>query len=113
MFGPPREDEDDRLLTEDAALDIGGDVGALLLYTGPEQRGREVEVSPVGQELLRVHTAIHARRVQGHVVFAGLFPQLVAGDYQIWTDDPTLPDRVTIVGGEVAEVDWRPPDAAS
>jgi len=41
------------------------------------------------------------------VLFAGVYPELAAGTYRIWTDDPALPDRVTIVGGEVAEVDWR------
>ena len=41
------------------------------------------------------------------MTYAGIYPELRAGAYRIWTDDPTLPDRVTIVGGEVAEVDWR------
>jgi hypothetical protein len=32
-------------MLEDAVLDIGGDIGALILTTGPELEGREVEVA--------------------------------------------------------------------
>ena len=111
---------------EDAVLDIGGDVGALILYTDAEYDEREIEVSLVdeahdhGEEQTRehghehghghrTHTAIHERRAGSQTTYAGIYPQLKAGTYRIWTDDPTLPDRVTIVGGEVAEVDWRKP----
>jgi hypothetical protein len=41
------------------------------------------------------------------VTYAGIYPELTAGTYRIWGDNPSLPDRVTIIGGEVAEVDWR------
>lgn len=116
---------------EDAVLDIGGDVGALILYTDAEYDEREIEVSPIdGSEHAqvpglagahehghedehghehgqRVHTAIHERRSGGQVTYAGIYPELKAGSYRIWTDDPRLPNRVTIVGGEVSEVDWR------
>jgi hypothetical protein len=116
---------------EDAVLDIGGDVGALILYTDAEYDEREIEVSPIdGSEQAhvpgvagahehghedehghehgqRVHTAIHERRSGGQVTYAGIYPELKAGAYRIWADDPRLPNRVTIVGGEVSEVDWR------
>jgi hypothetical protein len=36
-----------------------------------------------------------------------VYPELPAGEYRLWPDDPSLPDRITIVGGEVAEMDWR------
>jgi hypothetical protein len=90
-----------------SVLDIGGDVGALVLYTDEQFVDREIEISPLGDESRRVHTAIHERRVGDRVLFAGVYPQLEAGTYRIWTDDPSLPDRVAIVGGEVAEIDWR------
>lgn len=90
-----------------SVLDIGGEIGALVLYTDERFRGREIEISPVGDESHRVHTAIHERKVGGQLVFAGVYPDLPEGTYRIWTDDPSLPDLVTIVGGEVAEMDWR------
>ena len=110
---------------EDAVLDIGGDIGALILYTDAEYDEHEIEVSPIDadehdhehshdnahehshEESHRTHTAIHVRRVGEQLTYAGIYPELKAGEYRIWTDDPNLPDRVTIVGGQVAEVDWR------
>ena len=32
---------------EDAVLDIGGDIGALILYTDAEYDQREIEISPI------------------------------------------------------------------
>jgi hypothetical protein len=40
-------------------------------------------------------------------MFAAIYPELKAGHYRIWGDDPDLTDRVTITAGSVAEVDWR------
>lgn len=97
-----------------AILDIGDDVGALLLVTGPEYRGREIEVSPLGEPAARVHTAVRERRLGDRTVFAGLYPALPAGTYRIWADRGGLVDEVTIVGGQVSEVDWTvEPGAAS
>jgi hypothetical protein len=87
-------------------LDVGGDVGALILYTEAAYEGREIEVSRDGEER-RVHTAIHARKIGDATVFAGVYPELAAGSYHVWVEDPALPAEVTIVGGEVAELDWR------
>jgi hypothetical protein len=92
---------------EDAILDIGGDVGALILYTDAGYAEREIEVSLEGDDEHRTHTAIHERRSGAGVVYAGIYPELHAGRYRIWADRPGLTDHVTIVGGEVAEVDWR------
>ncbi len=125
---------------EDAVLDIGGEIGALILYTDAAYNEREIEVSRLDESqaepdeqkhehehehehlhdqghshdhdhdrVRRIHTAIHVRRAGGTVTYAGIYPELAAGRYRIWTDDPSLPNEVTIVGGEVAEVDWRTP----
>ncbi|HEX7473936.1 MAG TPA: hypothetical protein VF323_12705 [Candidatus Limnocylindrales bacterium] len=93
---------------DESVLDIGGDIGALILTTGPEYVDREIEVSPIGDAASRTHTAIHRRVRDGLVAFTGVYPELRAGEYRVWTDDPRLPDRVTIVGGAVAELDWTP-----
>ena len=92
---------------ENAILDIGGDVGALILYTDAGYAEREIEVSQEGDDEHRTHTAIHERRTSAGAVYAGIYPELPAGRYRIWADRAGLTDRVTIVGGEVAEVDWR------
>jgi hypothetical protein len=100
--------EPERVQTDDLVLDIGDGFGALVLYTGPELVGSEIEVSLKTQEHLRTHSAVHERRVQGAVVFAGVYPELAEGEYRIWSDAPRTVTEFTIVSGRVTEIDWRP-----
>jgi hypothetical protein len=101
------EQHNDRVHSESVVLDIGRDIGALIIYTKAELRGREIEVSPQGSVAKRVHVEVLERRINSQPVFAAVFPGLRAGDYDIWATAPTPSDAVTIVGGEVATVDWR------
>jgi hypothetical protein len=100
------EAHSDRVHPETVVLDIGQDVGALIIYTNAELHGREIEVSPRGS-LTRVHVEVLERRINGQPVFAAVFPGLRAGDYDIWECFPTPGGTVTIAGGRVATVDWR------
>lgn len=101
------EGSSDRVHTEDVVLDIGDGFGALLIYTKPELRGTEIDISRVGDDARRVHAEVLERRVSGEPVFAAVLAALPEGDYRIWTQDLGLRNAVTIRGGEVAEVDWR------
>ncbi len=101
------ERHNDRVHSESVVLDIGQDVGALIIYTEAELRGREIEVSPRGSVAKRVHVEVLERRINGRPVFAAVFPGLRAGDYDIWENAPNPCGIVTIVGGEVEAVDWR------
>ena len=92
---------------EPVVLDIGADVGALVLYTPPERHGQEIEISPIGDDAARVHTAVLERIVDGRTIYAAVYPELPAGAYRLHDDDPTLPTGVTIAAGCVAELDWR------
>jgi len=95
----------ERVHTEHAVLDIGQDIGALVVYTKKELLGKEIEVSVKGNDAKRIHTAIHERRVHnGKSVFAGVFLSLPAATYIIWVH-PSC--EVTITGGSVAEVQWN------
>jgi hypothetical protein len=101
------EGRPEQVQTEDLVLDIGEGVGALVLYTDPDLVGQEIEVSFSSQDRPRTHTAVHERRVMGRTVCAGVYPELPAGDYRIWTDEPRPVTEFTIVSGRVTEVDWR------
>jgi hypothetical protein len=96
----------ERVHTQPIVLDIGEDIGALIVYASQELRGREIEVSPKGNAARRTHTEVLERTVAGRTVWAAAFPALAAGDYSLWRDVLTDED-VTIVGGAIAEVDWR------
>jgi hypothetical protein len=100
------EQHSDRVHPESVVLDIGQDIGALIIYTGPELHGREIEVSPCGS-MTRVHVEVLERRINGRAVFAAVFPRLRAGDYDIWENRANPSGAVTIVGGEVVTIDWR------
>jgi hypothetical protein len=97
--GGPRSGEPDALV-----LDIGGDIGALVLFTTTEALGAEIEVSRWGDPH-RTHTLIRRRRAAGADVCAGVYPSLVAGEYVIWGLDGTPVATVHIVGGQVTEYD--------
>lgn len=88
-------------------LDIGGTIGALVLYTSPDLEGQEIEVSRVNDLGSRTHTQVHRRTVNGETFWAGVYVELEEGDYRVWYDDSSLPLSFTIVGGSVAELDWR------
>ena len=90
-----------------AVLDVGGDVGALILYTREELLGAEIEVSPVDEPNQRTHTQVLRRSTATSSVCAGLYMALQAGTYRIWGGEASQPDEITIEGGRVAEVDWR------
>ena len=87
-------------------LDVGDDVGALVLRTTADARGLEIEISPVQEPGRRRHVAVHPRFLEDRTVYAAVYPELLAGDYQLWSPhgEPVL--AVTVAGGRVTEADW-------
>ncbi|MGZ3643070.1 MAG: hypothetical protein ACXVCM_04385 [Ktedonobacteraceae bacterium] len=94
----------EKVHTENAVLDIGEDIGALVIYTIQEMLGKEIEVSPKYNLALRVHTAVLERKVNGRTYFAALFLELPEGDYITLT---TPSSEITIIGGQVTELNWQ------
>jgi hypothetical protein len=64
-------------------LDIGGDAGALVVVTTEELHYKEIEIRVVGEPWAGAHTAIRERRQGSRVQFAGVFPRLDAGLYEL------------------------------
>ncbi len=87
-------------------LDIGGDVGAVVIHTPPRCHGLEIEVSPVGPHAPRKHAAVRARHVAGGVHYSAVIDGLPAGRYVVWRDADTPADRIVVTGGSVTEYDW-------
>ena len=86
--------------TESVVLDIGEDVGALVLYTPAELHGREIEVSPIASGH-RVHSAVLERSLNGRVFYAATYPELPAGEYEVCCHGAP---RFSITAGSVSEV---------
>ena len=83
-------------------LDIGGDVGALMLYTSPTMLGHEIDLMPDDGALPHTHSAVRERQLENEVKFAAVYPVLRAGTYTI--EGST--QRVTIVGGRVTDLHY-------
>lgn len=116
-------------------LDIGGEIGALVVTMPAELEGIEVEIRPTGdhrpddehhrhgeghghshaedhdhdgQHLL--HVAVVPRPAAGIEVHSLVFPELVEGEYELY-QRPAGPVElsVTITGGQVTEATWPDP----
>ena len=117
-------------------LDIGGDVGALVVTTPAEMVGVEVEIRPVGAAPPaesdaaghdhghdhdhghghghdhghgghHPHVAVVARPVGGRLVPSLVYPDLVEGRYELYVKETDDVElTVAVVGGEVATAEW-------
>jgi hypothetical protein len=104
-------------------LDIGGEIGALVVTMPASMVGAEVEIRPLrgyagsaghghhhghGEREHLAHVAVVSRPVAGGEVPSLVFPGLLDGGYELFgkgqPDDVVL--RVDVVGGEVAVTDW-------
>jgi hypothetical protein len=100
-------DHSHEVLGQAVVLDIGGDTGALVIYTSPDRAGDEIEVCPLGEPTRRTHSQIHGRIVGDTTVHAAVYPLLRAGRYLFCKEPHAASRGFTITGGEVTELDWR------
>ena len=87
-------------------LDIGDDVGALVLYTSLELVGAEIEISPDGEPDRRRHVAVHPRQYPGGTAYAAVYYGLEAGSYQLWAADGSVALTVSIEDNTITEAMW-------
>jgi len=89
-------------------LDLGPDIGALVLHTPPELDSREIEISrrADGPPRNRTHSRVRQRHTPGGVQYAAVYPGLAAGEYLVWRDTATSVMIVTIAGGQVTTAYW-------
>lgn len=87
-------------------VDVGGDIGLLVVLTDAALEGEEIEIQPLGAAT-RTHTVVRPRELPaGGVVYAGVFPSLPAGDYVLVAQDGHPEQPVHVAGGVVTEVTW-------
>ena len=88
-------------------MELGADIGALVLYTPPGLDGEEIEISrddePGGH---RTHSQVRARPLPGQTRYAAVYPGLPAGRYTIWRDQRTPAATVSVTGGQVSSCQW-------
>jgi hypothetical protein len=107
----------ERSMTESAAgptgpgtvvLELGADVGALILYTPAELDGVEIEISRDGSH--RTHSQVRRRPMANATTYAAVYPSLAAGQYTIWRDEEHAAATAVITGGQVTSCRWPTPD---
>jgi hypothetical protein len=85
-------------------LDIGGDVGALVVHTTNQLDGAEIELARRGETRAFVHTEVRERRLPEGAVYAGVFPAVATGEYTLLGLAGRPDHEVTISSGRVTEV---------
>jgi hypothetical protein len=91
---------------EYVVLDIGDDIGALILHTNAEMHGVEVEISATGQDHRRSHKDVLEREINGRSAYTAVFDNIREGTYTLWVDDVACQRDVVVTGGAIAELDW-------
>jgi hypothetical protein len=88
-------------------LDLGAEVGALVLYTPPGLDGQEIEISLDGDPTARrTHSQVRARHMAAVTRYAAVYPGLAAGQYTVWGDSDEPAGTVIITGGQVTNWNW-------
>jgi hypothetical protein len=90
-------------------LDIGRSIGAVVILTGAELDGSELEVRRLGAEWDGTHVAVRSRPTTGAPIYAAVFSQLHEGGHEFRRRpaDPLGPvHQVDVVGGELVELQW-------
>lgn len=88
-------------------LDVGDNAGALVIATGAEWHGREIEISRRGEDSEpRTHVAVRERHLEGGVRYTAVFPSLPAGAYVLWRNATEVAGTVVVAGGTVTEIEW-------
>ncbi len=89
---------------EALVLDIGDDIGALILYADETCLGQEIDLTPVGAPRSHhTHTMIRRRRAMNRELVAGVYPELVEGAYLVWGLDDRALGEVSVLGGRITE----------
>jgi len=93
--------------TEPVVLEIGGELGALVVYTDAALLHEEIEISPAADDGCRSHKDVLERLIGARSVQAAVFDRLEGGRFTLWHRDEARAREVRVVGGEITEVDWR------
>jgi len=88
-------------------LDIGGEVGALVVYLAARPPTGELEAWPAGDPTARFHTGVHHRSTPSGWTWTAVFPEVTEGSYQLLDDDGVPMADVTVAGGSVHQLDLR------
>jgi hypothetical protein len=85
-------------------VDIGGDIGALVLRVPPELDGHEIDLRPDNSSQPNTHSLVRERRFPLGSSYAAVYPSLLAGSYTV----VGAAQRFAIEGGRVTDIELQP-----
>ena len=91
---------------ERVVLDIGGSLGALIVYTDAGMHGVEVEISATGEDARRSHKDVLEREIGGRPAYTAVFDKVGEGTYTLWVNGVARARDVAVFRGAVSELDW-------
>ena len=103
----PHEHYAGRKHPEFVVLEIGDELGALIVHTEPHMHGVEIEISPTGRDHDRSHKEVLERSGGGQSDFTAVFDAMDAGTYTLWARGEAREREVAVNAGAIAELDWR------
>jgi hypothetical protein len=83
--------------------DLSDPTGALVICTGQDRHGQNVDVCRVGG-VGAIHSPVGERRMGGRTVYCATFPGLPVGEYDVLRPDRTVATTVTIAGGSLVVI---------
>jgi hypothetical protein len=91
---------------EFVVLEIGGEIGALIIHADAAMSGVEIEISRTGEDDHRSHKEVLERRAGEDAAYTAVFDQLAEGTYTLWCGGQPYTRNVRIDGGVIAELPW-------
>jgi len=97
----------DRSHPEQVVLEIGDDVGAIVVYTAAELHGAEIEISASGNDRDRAHKDVLNRPINSRPTYAAVFDKIQEGSYTLWIGGAAIARDVVVAGASITELGWR------
>jgi hypothetical protein len=95
-------------------IEIGQGTGALVVYTGAECDGEEIEIRQHDGSWTGLHTGVRARHLGPRVLHAGVFGSLPVGLYDVRlrasSEEGAAVATVAVSAGRVVETSLAPAD---
>lgn len=87
-----------------SVLDIGGDVGAVIVRLPDDTPSGELMACRRGDPAAHFHTGVHLRDVDGGQSWVAVFPEVLAGEYSLLTDDGVEHTPFEVTGARVTSL---------
>ncbi len=92
--------------SEPVVLEIGDELGALVVFTDEAVLHEEIEISPTGEDAQRSHKDVLERVVGSRPVYAAVFDRLPGGEYTLWHEGAPIARGIRVGAGAIAEHHW-------